>query len=92
VIKQKKYKDSSFDNIVLLASIVYPLTALPQIIKVFSTHSAHDLSIYSWVGYFVLESVFLIYAIRRRLVPIIIQDALWLVVYGALIVGIVLYG
>ena len=84
--------DSSFDKLVLIASVVYPLTALPQIIKVFSRHSAHDLSLLSWVLYALLETIFLVYAIRKNLVPIIIQDAMWLLIYIVMIGGILLYG
>lgn len=81
-----------FDRIVLAASIVYPLSAVPQIWKVYSRHSAHDLSLVSWVLYAVLELVFLIYAIKKRIIPIIIQDALWLLVYVVLVTAILLYG
>lgn len=91
-MKQNKQPDTSFDKLVLICSIVYPATALPQIIKVFSSHSAHDLSLLSWVLYALLESIFLAYAINKRLVPIIIQDSLWLVVYIVLIMAILLYG
>lgn len=69
--RKRPPKVSPFDQVVYLASIVYPLTALPQIIKVFSRHSAVDLSIYSWVLYLVLEGILLIYAIKKRLTPII---------------------
>jgi len=91
-VKIKKYKESQFDKLVLIASVAYPLTAVPQIIKVYSRHSAHDLSLISWVLYALLESIFLVYAIRKHLIPIIIQDSLWLLVYIVLIVAIVLYG
>ena len=84
--------DEHFDKLVLVCSVAYPLTALPQIIKVFSTHSAHDLSLSSWVLYALLELVFLVYAVRKQLVPIIIQDSLWLLVYIVLIIAILLYG
>ena len=82
----------TFDRFVLICSVVYPLTSVPQIVKVFSSHSAHDLSLLSWLLYAVLEAIFLIYAIQKRLVPIIIQDALWLLVYIILVIAILLYG
>lgn len=92
VKKIKIPSTSPFDKVVYLASVGYPLTALPQIVKVFSRHSAHDLSLTSWVLYLVLESILLAYAIQKRLVPIIVQDGLWIVVYVILIVGILVYG
>ena len=88
----KKNTESKFDKLVLIASVAYPLTAVPQIIKVYSRHSAHDLSLISWVLYALLESIFLIYAIQKQLIPIIIQDSLWLLIYIILIAAIVLYG
>jgi len=85
-------KEFAFEQLVLFVSVLYPLTAVPQIIKVFSRHSAHDLSLVSWIFYAVLEAVLLVYAVRKRLVPIIVQGSLWLIVYLVLIVGIILYG
>jgi MtN3 and saliva related transmembrane protein len=93
MIKNEKIEtEMVFDKIVLIASVIYPLTALPQIAKVYTDHSAHDLSLVSWLLYALLESVFLIYAVKKRLLPIIVQDTLWLIVYAVLIVAIVLYG
>lgn len=89
--KNKKIATMS-DQLVLVASVVYPATALPQIIKVYSHHSANDLSLLSWILYAVLEFILLVYAIKKRLTPIIIQDALWVIVYLVLIVAILLYG
>ena len=76
----KSNRETSFDKLVMVATVAYPLTAVPQIVKVFSTHSAHDLSLTSWVLYAILESIFLVYAIQKRLVPIIIQDSIWLLI------------
>lgn len=91
-MKQHTKNNDVFEKIVLICSVVYPLTSVPQIVKVFSSHSAHDLSLLSWLLYAVLEAIFLIYAIQKRLVPIIIQDALWLLVYIILVIAILLYG
>ena len=91
-VNKDKKTESPFDTLVLLASVAYPLTAVPQIIKVYSRHSAHDLSLLSWVLYAILESIFLVYAIKKHLIPFIIQDSLWVIVYIILIIAIILYG
>ena len=92
MLKTKHKNIDTFDRVVILASVVYPLTAVPQIYKVYSRESADDLSLLSWLLYALLETIFLIYAIRKKLLPIIIQDVLWLLVYIVLIVAIFLYG
>ncbi len=88
----KKTKKDKFDNVMYVTSFMYPLTAVPQIYKLFSTHSAGDLSIATWLLYIVFESIFIVYGIRKKLWPIVLQGILWIVVYLTLVTAILLYG
>lgn len=81
-----------FDTLVYLVSFGYPLTAVPQIIKIYSTHSAHDLSLSTWVLYAVFELILVIYGIRNKLKPVIIQGVLWIIAYSFIVVAIHKYG
>lgn len=73
------------------ASFAYPFTALPQIIQVFTSQNVTSLSLTSFALYVIFGSIFLTYAISKKLRPLIIEGALWLVIYVAMLVGILLF-
>jgi uncharacterized protein with PQ loop repeat len=72
-------------------SLAYPLTATPQLIKVYTAHNVESLDLLSWLLYVVFGSVFVIYAMSERLLPLIIEGTLWVLVYILMVVAIVLY-
>jgi uncharacterized protein with PQ loop repeat len=74
-----------------IVSLVYPLTALPQVIKVYTIHSVASLSLASYLLYLVFGIISLLYAINKRIRPLIIECTLWLLVYGAIVVGFFKY-
>jgi uncharacterized protein with PQ loop repeat len=88
---KKQAKLTSVDKLMYFASFAYPFTALPQIVKVYSTHNVQSLSLLSFVLYVVFGSIFEIYAISKKLTPLIIEGALWLVIYIAMLIGIVTF-
>lgn len=73
------------------ASFAYPFTALPQIIQVFTSQNVTSLSLTSFALYVFFGSIFLAYAVSKKLRPLIIEGALWLVIYVAMLVGILLF-
>ncbi len=77
---------SRIDRIALTAGILEPLTTLPQIFLTYSSHSAAEVSIITWVGFDLGSIVFLTYGIRHRLWPLIFAQSLWLVVQTSMIV------
>lgn len=89
---QPALKKDFFDKLVYLVSFCYPLTAVPQLVKIHSTHSAHDLSLSTWVLYTLFEAVLVIYGIKNKLWPVIIQGVLWIVAYIFIIAAIIQYG
>lgn len=89
----QKHSDNVFINkLIYVVAVLYPLMTVPQIIKVYETQSAHDLSLVTWIMYVVLEMIFITYAIKNSLKPLIITGVLWLCVYGFMLAGILLYG
>lgn len=80
------------EKMALLAGVLYPLSAVPQVVKIYGQKDASGLSLLSWAGFALIEIVFLVYGSAHRLKPIIITGALWLVVYGLIIGGIIYYG
>lgn len=83
-------RDTVFDRLVLLVSVLYPLSALPQMITIFKGN-IDGVSIASWAGFFVCAGIFLIYGLRHKVWPMIVSNMLWVVVDGIVVVGIISY-
>ena len=89
-ISKKKNKEPKH-HLVLLASIVYPLTTIGQVIEIFKNQSAENVSLITYLLYIFFTFVFLGYGVREKLPPIIVLQSLWLVMYSLVTLGIVLY-
>ena len=83
--KSKKPK-TPFDKFIVAASFVYPATAIPQIIQVFSSQ-CQGVSAVSYISYTVFSLLFLVYGIRNDVMPMVINYALWTVVNGLVVIG-----
>ena len=83
---------SPIDKLMYFASFAYPFTALPQIIQVYTSKDVTSLSLISFALYVIFGSIFLAYAFSKMLKPLIIEGALWLVIYVVMLLGIVLFG
>lgn len=88
----KKVKKQPKHHTVLIASIIYPLTTFPQILEIFSNKSAENISLLTYILYIFFTFIFLGYGIKEKLVPIVVLQSLWLVVYGLVVVGVLIYG
>jgi uncharacterized protein with PQ loop repeat len=91
-VKNKKPSQTIFiDHLVNIAAIVHPLTALPQVYSIYSTHNVAGISLWTWLGFMLIGFVFLGYGITHRLKPIILTQVLWFFVDLMVIIGIILY-
>jgi uncharacterized protein with PQ loop repeat len=88
---EKQKKLTYIDTLMYIASFAYPFTALPQIIQVYTSKNVTSLSIVSFTLYVLFGSIFEIYAISKKLKPLIIEGALWLIIYLAMLLGIILF-
>jgi uncharacterized protein with PQ loop repeat len=89
-ITQKKTtskRDAAFDRFILLISIIYPLSAIPQLIDIFRG-AIDGVSLISWAGFLVCASLFLVYGLRHQVWPMILSNTLWVLVDGLVVVGI----
>ncbi|MBP9826892.1 hypothetical protein KBC99_00230 [Candidatus Saccharibacteria bacterium] len=91
-LKRKPAKKPWIDKAVMVTAFVEPLAGLPQVIQIFHTRSAKDLSLSSWVAYQLVTVIWLLYGITHKEKPIIIYQGLWLFVQTLVIIGIVIYG
>jgi uncharacterized protein with PQ loop repeat len=87
----KKRKMRPIEKLMYIVSLAYPLTAVPQIIKVYSTHNVESLALASWILYVAFGTIFVIYAISEKLKPLIIEGTLWVGIYVLMVGAIVMY-
>ncbi len=81
-----------FDKAAYVVGIVGPLGALPQLVKIFASQSAEDVSILSYSMMVATAFVWLGYGVVNRSWPLIISNTTWVFLEGGIIVGAVLYG
>ena len=78
--KRKPAKKPWIDKAVMVIAFVEPLAGLPQVIQLFHTRSANDLSLSSWVIFQIVTVLWLVYGVTHKERPIIIYQGLWFVV------------
>jgi uncharacterized protein with PQ loop repeat len=89
--KQPVTNTSVIDMLVNIAAVIHPLTALPQVYDIYSSHNVAGISLWTWLGFMLIGFVFLAYGISHRLKPIILTQVLWFIIDLAVIIGILLY-
>jgi len=89
-IAQKKNKRLR-EKIILVTSVVYPLTTLAQIVTLYTNKSAENISLPMYALYVFFTLILLWYGIAEKLKPIIILQSLWFVMFSVVLVGILLY-
>ena len=80
------------DDLCLVVSVVMPLTAVPQIYKVFFYKTAAGVSLLTWGLCAILLIPMLLYGIVHKAKPIIILNFLWLIADITVVIGVFLYG
>ncbi len=90
--KKKKGLTQLFDRFMYIVAIVFPLTTLPQAIKIWVSQSAQDVSMITWSAYVVSASCWLIYSIIHKEKVLIINSALWVLLESSVLVGAIVYG
>ena len=83
----KKRHRTLVDRSVNVAALAYPLMGVPEVLLVFGGGSA-DVSIISWAGFACFSFLFLLYGLLHHLRPVIIANALWLIVDILVVVGV----
>jgi uncharacterized protein with PQ loop repeat len=80
------------DRAMMVAAVIHPMTALPQVFQIYLTRSAQDVSLITWLSFMLLGVIFLVYALLHRIRPMIVTQILWFVVDLLVVVGVLLYG
>lgn len=85
------YWKQTIDYVMYVVAIGSPLALLPQVIRVFSSHDAGGLSWESFSMFFVINSLWLVYALAHREIPLAIASVCFAILDVALVYGILLY-
>lgn len=84
----KKKPLNLFDLLVIVVSVVYPLSAIPQAISVFQGNT-EGVAVLSWIFFFMCAALFLIYGIKRKVMPMIISNSIWVVMDVLVVIGVI---
>lgn len=84
----KKKKKTILDKVVSVASYLYPLSGLPQLLLVLQGE-INGVSVASWVMFACFSALFLTYGVVHKVKPMIVVNLLWLtmdilIVFGTL--------
>lgn len=80
------------DRLIYLVAIVEPLFSVPQAVEIYRTKSAGSVSILSWLGFEVMTAIWIWYGIVHKERLILIYQALFFIIDGAVLVGALYYG
>ena len=83
---------SRIDRLMMFASIVHPITAIPQVYTIYDTQDATGVSLLTWVGFMIIGLVFLSYGIVHKLKPYILNQIIWFVLDFFVVAGVLIYG
>lgn len=74
-----------------VAAVLHPLTAVPQVVKIYTLKQASEFSLLTWATFVAIGVIFLAYAIAHKLKPLILTQVLWFIMDGLILLGIFLY-
>lgn len=80
-----------YDILVYFFALTTPLFELPQAYLIYSNQDANNVSVLTWLYFCVASVVFLSYAIKRRIKPLILAYSLYLLIEIIIVAGIVRY-
>ncbi|MEK7152829.1 MAG: PQ-loop domain-containing transporter [Patescibacteria group bacterium] len=89
-IHKKKPKEP-FDFLVYFFTVATPLFEIPQAVAIYTAKSAENVPLLTWVFFLFADVVWLVYAIRNKLVPLALTYLLYLIVEIAIVGGILVY-
>ena len=87
----KKQQKTIIDRLMGVAAVVHPLTAVPQIYSIYSTHNVSGISLWTWLGFMILGLIFLSYGILHNIKPLIVTQVLWFIVDLLVVIGVMMY-
>jgi uncharacterized protein with PQ loop repeat len=90
-VLHKKQPKEPFDFVVYFFTIATPLFELPQAISIYSTQDASGVSIWTWAFFCIADIVWITYAVRRKIWPLVFMYACYFIIEVSIVTGILLY-
>ena len=71
--------------------VATPLFEIPQAWDIFTKQSAEDVSLTTWSFFFVSSIAWIMYAVRNKIMPLMVAYTLYLIIEGVIVFGILVY-
>lgn len=88
----QKKRMALVDKLMMVAATAHPLTALPQVVQIYSTQDVAGVALWTWLGFMMIGSLYLYYGILHKLKPIILNQILWFIVDILVVAGVLIFG
>lgn len=88
---QRKKKKDALDYALYFFMVATPLFELTQAYDIYSSKSAQDVSLSTWLFFLISNVAWIAYAVRNKLTPLIVAYALYLVIEAIIVTGILVY-
>jgi hypothetical protein len=84
---------TKFNESMIIAGMVSPVATIPQIVKLYATHTQHapGQSLTTWAVYTGIALLWVVYGMINRQPAILIGNALGTIMYGLVVFGIVVH-
>lgn len=89
--KNKNGVDDRLDLITNICAVLLPFTTIDQLYIVYIKKQTEGVSSFTWLMYGILTIPLLIYSIKRKDLPMILLNGLWVIVDFAVWFGVVIY-
>lgn len=87
-----KSEVATIDKAMVAVAVIHPLSALPQVVEIFSTHNASGVSLATWVLFMLIGVIFMLYAIVHNIKPMILNQIIWFMMDFLVVIGVLMYG
>lgn len=68
------------DSLALLVGVLQPFATIPQIVLVFQSGNAAEVSVFMWAAFNVASVIILIYGLKHKLSPVWFPQIIWILV------------
>lgn len=94
--KRQKYPHPNakvrwFDRIIILVGVFNAVATIPQVLQIWIGQDATGVSLVSWLYYTFGSTMFLIYGIIHKELPIIVNYSIAIVLYALVVIGTLMY-
>tara|TARA_Y100000310_G_scaffold338091_1_gene426833 strand:+ start:255 stop:584 length:330 start_codon:yes stop_codon:yes gene_type:complete len=83
--------ESILNSVISVIAVVYPLTAIPQLFEIWINRNVDGISIITWGMFLLFTLPIMVYCLLKKEMKLVLMYAFWLVIYVAVISGVMIY-